>query len=136
MSWLFKDPVVIMKEIISWLFKDPVNSGLAQFDHAQSNSKKWPKGEKDQIAPNQFCYRKKTNKIFIYLSAPFILQNFYEKILELIQSYEGVHHFWDQTAHLSWIKFFGTNHCYYFHLPIGPFHWEKLKKILTTDPQL
>ena len=44
MSWLFKDPVVIMKEIMSWLFKDPVNSGLDQFDHAQSNSKKWPKG--------------------------------------------------------------------------------------------
>ena len=43
MSWLFKDPVAIMKEIMSWLFKDPINSGLAQFDHAQSNSKKWPK---------------------------------------------------------------------------------------------
>ena len=44
MSWLFEDPVEVMKEIISWLFKDPINSGLAQFDHAQSNSKKWPKG--------------------------------------------------------------------------------------------
>ena len=33
MSWLFKDPVVIMKEIMSWLFKDPINSALAQFDH-------------------------------------------------------------------------------------------------------
>ena len=44
MSWLFKDPVVTMKEIMSLLFKDPVNSGLAQLDHAQSNSKKWPKG--------------------------------------------------------------------------------------------
>ena len=51
MSWLFKDPnhvlfkdpVVIMKEIMSWLFKDPIDSGLAQFDHAQSSSKKWPK---------------------------------------------------------------------------------------------
>ena len=44
MSWLFKDPVVIMKETMSWLFKDPINSGQAQFDHAQSNSKKWSKG--------------------------------------------------------------------------------------------
>ena len=43
MSWLFKDPAVIMKEIMSWLFKDSINSGLAQFDHAQSNSKIWPK---------------------------------------------------------------------------------------------
>ena len=33
MSWLFKDLVVIMKEIMSWLFKDPINSGLAQSDH-------------------------------------------------------------------------------------------------------
>ena len=41
---LFKDPVVIMKEIMSWLFKNPINSGLAQFDHAQSNSKQWSKG--------------------------------------------------------------------------------------------
>ena len=41
---LFKDPVVIMEEIMSWLFKDPINSGLAQFDDAQWNDKKWPKG--------------------------------------------------------------------------------------------
>ena len=41
---LIKDLVVIMKEIMSWLFKNPINSGLDQFDHAQSNSKKWPKG--------------------------------------------------------------------------------------------
>ena len=42
MSWLFKDRVVIIKEIISWLLKDPIKSDVAQFDHAQSNSKKWP----------------------------------------------------------------------------------------------
>ena len=34
MSWLFTDPVGIMKEI-----KDLINSGLAQFDNTQSNSK-------------------------------------------------------------------------------------------------
>ena len=43
MSWMFKDPVEMIKKIMSWLFKGPINSGLAQFDHAQSNSKKWPK---------------------------------------------------------------------------------------------
>ena len=32
-------------------------------------------------------------------------------------------------------KLFGTNHCYYFHLPMGPFHCAKLKKILTADPK-
>ena len=52
MPSLFKDPVVIMREIMSQLFKDPINSGLAQFDHAQSNSKNWPKELKDQIVLN------------------------------------------------------------------------------------
>ena len=45
---------------MSSLFKDPINSGLAQFDHAQSNSKKWPKGYKNQLAPNEF-FSKKNN---------------------------------------------------------------------------
>ena len=41
----FKDPVVIMKEITSRLFKDPiVTVAWLNFDQAQSNSKKWPKG--------------------------------------------------------------------------------------------
>ena len=41
-----------MKKIMSSLFKDPINSGLGQFGHAQSNSKKGPKNWKDQISPN------------------------------------------------------------------------------------
>ena len=32
-------------------------------------------------------------------------------------------------------KFFGTNHYYYCHLPIGPFRCAKFKKI-TVDPEL
>ena len=44
MSSLFKNPVVIMKEIMSWLFKDPINSDLVQFDRAPSSSKKWTEG--------------------------------------------------------------------------------------------
>ena len=44
MSWMFQDPVVIMKEIKSWLFKDPlVTVAWLNFDHTDSNSKKWPK---------------------------------------------------------------------------------------------
>ena len=39
-------------------------------------------------------------------------------------------------VHLSWTKIFGKNHCYYFHLPIGPFHCAKFKKILTADLEL
>ena len=52
---------------MSWLFKDPINSGLAQLDHAQSNSKKWSKGLKDQIVAIEFFSRKTTNKTFMYL---------------------------------------------------------------------
>ena len=53
MSSLFKNPNHVLtvqgsssnhKKILSWLFKDPTNNGLAQFDPAKSNSKKWPKG--------------------------------------------------------------------------------------------
>ena len=41
MSWLFKDPVIIMKEITSWLFKDPIVTVVwLKFHHARSNSKK------------------------------------------------------------------------------------------------
>ena len=44
MSWLFKDPAVITKEIMSWLFKDLIVTVVwLNFDHAQPNSKKRPK---------------------------------------------------------------------------------------------
>ena len=77
MSWLFKDPVVIMKEIMSWLFKDPINSGLAQFDHAQSNNKKMAlKAKNIKLPKMNFFLKKTTNKISMYLLAPFIWQNF------------------------------------------------------------
>ena len=72
----------------------------------------------------------------MYLLAPFILQNVYKKILELIQSYEEVRHFWDQNSPFALNKFFGRDPCFYFHLPIGPFHCAEFKKILTTDPEL
>ena len=47
-SWLFKNPVVIMKKIMPCLFKDTINSGLAQFDHAQSNSKNGLKAKRER----------------------------------------------------------------------------------------
>ena len=38
-------------------------------------------------------------------------------------------HFWAQNRAICPQQyFFGTNHYYYFHLPIGPFHCAKLKK--------
>ena len=32
--------------------------------------------------------------------------------------------------------FFGTNHYFHFHLPIGPFHCAKFKNFFTVDPEL
>ena len=70
----------------------------------------------------------------MYLLAPFNLQNF-KKILRANSELWGCAIFGHKMAHLSWF-FFGTNHYYYFHLPIGCFHCVKFKKILTADPEL
>ena len=39
-------------------------------------------------------------------------------------------------SHLPWTTFFGRNHYYYFHLPIGPFCCAKFKIFFTADPEL
>ena len=90
---------------MSWLFKDTINSGLAQFDHDQSHSKKWPKGWKDQTASNEFFSRKTTNKICMYLLAPFIPQNF-QKIIRSDPELWGCVVFGPKMAHLSRTNFF------------------------------
>ena len=133
MFWLFTDLVVIKKETMSWLFKDPINSGLAQFDHAQSNSKKWSKGWKDQITPNEFFSRKTTNKILMYLLAPFILQNF-NKIPRDDPELWGCIIFRPKMAHLSRTKYF----CYKSLLLFSSTYWpfSSCKKILAANPEL
>ena len=73
------------------------------FDHAQSNSKKWPK--KIKLPQMTFFSWKTTNKIFMYLLAPFILQNF-KKILRADPELWGCAIFGPKMAHLSWTKFF------------------------------
>ena len=59
-----------------------------------------------------------------------------KKFLGLIQSYEDVPFSGPKWPICHEQNFFGTNHYYYFHLPIGPFHCAKFKKILTADPEL
>ena len=84
-------------------------------------------GPKWFICPNQiFFWKKVINIIFIYLLAPFTLQNF--ELLEPIQGYDDVPFLGPKYPNLSWTNFFGTNHYYHFHLPIGTFHWAKFKK--------
>ena len=59
-----------------------------------------------------------------------------KKFLGLIQSYEDVPFSGPKWPICHEQNFFGTNHYYYFHLPIGPFHCAKFKKILPADPEL
>ena len=60
----------------------------------------------------------------------------FKKFLGPIQSYEDVPFSGPKWPICHEQNFFGTNHYYYFHLPIGPFHCAKFKKILTADPEL
>ena len=90
-----------------WLFKDLINRGLTQFDHGQSNSKKWPKGYKDHIAPIFHSTKFKKNS------------QSWSRVLMMC-------HFQVQNSPFFLNKFFlSTNHCYYFDLPIGPFYCAK-----------
>ena len=59
-----------------------------------------------------------------------------KKFLEPIQSYEDVPFSGPKWPICHKQFFLGTNHYYYFHLPIGPFHCAKFKKILTTHLEL
>ena len=59
-----------------------------------------------------------------------------KEFFELIQSYQGVPFSVTKWPICPEQFFFGTNHYYYFHLPTGPFHCAKFKKILTADPEL
>ena len=65
----------------------------------------------------------------MYLLAPFILQ-VSEKFLEPIQSYEDVPFSGPKWTICREQNFFGTNHYYYLHQPIGPFILQNLKKFL------
>ena len=51
-----------------------------------------------------------------------------KKFLGPIQSYEDVPFSGPKWPICPEQIFFGTNHYYYFHLPIGPFYWAKFKK--------
>ena len=59
-----------------------------------------------------------------------------KKFLGPIQSYEDVPFSGPKWPICHEQNFFGTNHYYYFHLPIGPFHSAKFFKKITADPEL
>ena len=87
------------------------------------------------IHPKQFLFWKKLLMLFSATYWPLSLCKIFKKFLEPIQSYEAVPFFGQIYSNWSWEKCFSTDHYYYFHLPVGPFHWAKLKKkVLTVNP--
>ena len=62
MSWLFKDSVVIMKEIMSWLFKDPINSGLLSLTMPNQTVKNGLKAKKIKLPQRNFFLNKQLIK--------------------------------------------------------------------------
>ena len=107
-----KDPIVIMKEIMSWLFKVPIVT-VAYYSWSTMPDQTIKNGLKDQIAPNKIFFWKTTNKIFLSLFAPFILQNF-KNFLKLLSRVMRMCHFQAQNGKFVVNKiFFGTNHYYY-----------------------
>ena len=67
---------------------------------------------------------------------PFSFCRISKKFLGPIQSQEDVPFSGPKWLICHEQNFFGTNHYYYFHLPIGPFHCAKFKKILIADSEL
>ena len=109
MPWFFKDPIVT----VTWL----------NLDHAQLNSKKWPNMIK--LPQMNFFLEKQLIK---YSCTYVSFCKIFKKILEPIQSYEDVPFLGPKWPISPEQNFFGTNHYYYFHLPIGPFHCAKFSK--------
>ena len=108
MSWRFKDPVAIMKEIMPWLFKDPIVAvAWLNFDTSSQVFNKWPK--KIKLTQLRFFSQKTTNKIFMYLLVLVIVQNNKNKKIqknwEQIQSSEDTIPFLAQVTKLPWIRF-------------------------------
>ena len=116
--------------IMSWLYKNQQwPRSISIMPH--QTGKKWPKNIN---LPKRIFSWKPTNKSFMYLLAPFILQNS-KKFLEPIELWRLVI-FRPKITHLPCIDFFGTNHV--LLLPsTGHSHCAKFKKkILSVDPEL
>ena len=104
---------------------------IQSYDDTSFSRRKW------FIHPKQFLFWKKLLMLFSATYWPLSLCKIFKKFLEPIQSYEAVPFFGQIYSNWSWEKCFSTDHYHYFHLPVGPFHWAKLKKkVLTVNPVL
>ena len=92
--------------------------------------------DSSQALTNQILSDVRSRTHVLHYFSSFHSAKFLKKSLGLIQSYEDVPLLGPKWPISHERIFFGTNHYYYFHLPIGPFQCAKFKKILTVDPEL
>ena len=92
------------------------------------------KAKKIKLPQMKFFSRKAIKFSCTY--SPILFCKILKEFFELIQSYQDVPFSVTKWPICPEQFFFGTNHYYYFHLPTGPFHCAKFKKILTADPEL
>ena len=131
MFGLFKDPVVIMKEIMPWLLRIQLTVTWLNLTMPNQTVKNGLKAKKIKLPQMNFFLEKQLIKFSCTYQPLSFCKIFIKKILELIQSYEDVRHFWDQNSPFALNKIFlGINHCYYFHLPMALFIVQNLKEIL------
>ena len=107
MSWLFKDPVVIINISCPDCLWNQLTTTWLNFDHSQSNSKNGLKTEKVKLP-------QRNNKIFLYFK-PLSFCKIFKKFLAPAQSYEMCHFrtqdgpfvlnnfFWVQTIIITFI---------------------------------
>ena len=128
MSCLFKDPVVIMKEIMPWHLRIQLSVTWLNSTMPNQTVKNSLKAKKIELPQMNFVLEKQLIKSSCTYQPLSICKIFINKILELIQNY--VRHFWGQNSPFVLNKIFlGINHCYYFDLPMALFIVQNLKEI-------
>ena len=96
------------------------------------------KAKKIELPQMNFVLEKQLIKFSCTYQLLSFCKIFIKKFLELIHSYEDVHHFWDQNSPFVQNNFFA-----FLYKPLlllsstyGPFHCAKLKGNLTMDAEL
>ena len=102
----------------------------------QTVKKKSVQAKRIELPQINFVLEKQLIKILYTYQPISICKIFIKKVLELIQSYEDVRHFWDQNSPFVLNKFFGYKPFLLLSSNYGPFHCAKFKRNLTMDPEL
>ena len=132
---LLKDPVSIMKEIMSWMFKDPiVKVAWFNFDCDHWNRKNWPKKIK---FPQMNFFLQKQLITFSCTYYPLSFCKILKKFFQPIQSYVDVPFLGPKWPICLEQIFFGEKiiNIIFIYL-LAPFIVHNFKNILTADPEL